>query len=63
MMKIDLIKAVQKAHNIILSCENLEHIEVAENYISNFNELYKNEDLNNKLTLKLNDKKQELKII
>jgi hypothetical protein len=63
MVKIDLIKAVHKAHNIIISCKTYEHIIVAENYISNFRELYETDEYINKLTQKLNEKKQELKLL
>ncbi len=60
--KFNLIKAVQKAHNIIISCENLDHFKVAENYIANLTELYKDEELTNKLNKLLNDKKKEINI-
>jgi hypothetical protein len=63
MNKNELIKALNKAHNIIMSCENFEHILVAENYVSNFSEIYNNEEIINKLKIKLDEKKQKLKPI
>jgi hypothetical protein len=56
----ELIKAVQKASNIIASCTTCVHIDNAENYLKIFRQQSNNEEFYNKLVIKLNGKKQEL---
>jgi hypothetical protein len=56
----ELIKAVQKASNIIASCTKCVHVDNAENYLENFRQQSNNEEFYTKLVIKLNDKRKEL---
>jgi hypothetical protein len=56
----ELIKAVQKASNIIASCTTCVHVDNAENYLENFRQQSNNEEFYTKLVKKLNDKRKEL---
>lgn len=60
MDKVSLIKAVQKASNIIISCTTCEHIKNAENYLDIFKQKFKNDDYYDKLMLKLKEREIEL---
>ena len=61
MDKVSLIKAVQKASSIILSCNTCEHVENAENYLENFKKKFNQDEYYEKLILKLKEKRTELK--
>jgi hypothetical protein len=61
MDKVSLIKAVQKASSIILSCNTCEHVENAENYLENFKKNFNHDEYYEKLVLKLKEKRTELK--
>jgi hypothetical protein len=61
MDKVSLIKAVQKASSIILSCNTCEHVENAENYLENFKKNFNHDEYYEKLILKLKEKRTELK--
>ena len=61
MDKVSLIKAVQKASSIILSCNTCEHVENAENYLENFKKKFNQDEYYEKLVLKLKEKRTELK--
>jgi hypothetical protein len=60
MDKDNLIKAVQKASNIIISCNTCEHIKNAENYLEIFRQNFKDDEYYDKLMLKLKERKIEL---
>lgn len=60
MDKVSLIKAVQKASSIILSCNTCEHIKNAENYLDIFKQKFKNDEYYDKLMLKLKEREIEL---
>ena len=60
MDKVSLIKAVQKASNIIISCTTCEHIKNAENYLEIFKQKFKNDEYYDKLMLKLKEREIEL---
>jgi hypothetical protein len=60
MDKVSLIKAAQKASNIIISCNTCEHIKNAENYLDIFKQNFKNDEYYDKLMLKLKERKIEL---
>ena len=61
MDEVNLIKAVQKASSIILSCNTCEHVENAENYLENFKKKFNQDEYYEKLILKLKEKRTELK--
>ena len=61
MDKVSLIKAVQKASSIILSCNTCEHVENAENYLEIFKKKFNHDEYYEKLVLKLKEKRTELK--
>jgi coenzyme F420-reducing hydrogenase gamma subunit len=56
----ELIKAVQKASNIIASCTTCDHVGNAENYLEIFRQQSNNEEFYTKLVKKLNNKREEL---
>lgn len=60
MDKVSLVKAVQKASSIILSCNTCEHVENAENYLEIFKKKFNHDEYYEKLILKLKEKKIEL---
>ena len=60
MDKVNLIKAVQKASNIIISCNTCDHIKNAENYLEIFKQNFKDDEYYDKLMLKLKERKAEL---
>lgn len=60
MDKANLIKAVQKASNIIISCNTCDHVKNAENYLEIFKQNFKDDEYYDKLMLKLKERKAEL---
>jgi hypothetical protein len=60
MDKVNLIKAVQKASNIIISCNTCDHVKNAENYLEIFKQNFKDDEYYDKLMLKLKERKAEL---
>jgi hypothetical protein len=56
---IDLFNALQKANNIIASCETCLQLSHAKNYIENFKNIHNNEELYQKLLNKISNKEKE----
>jgi hypothetical protein len=56
MDKVNLIKAVQKASNIIISCNTCDHVKNAENYLEIFKQNFKDDEYDDKLMLILKER-------